>query len=293
MSVLRDLKVSVSNPLLDNLVGDASSNYGQVMGGYSIGKGEVNSQQHALGRQSNFVVSEYLSESRIDDGLDHSNLQRINDSGLTERVRPRLLGDNSSNQTIDTDLMQKSSQQPHNQRRGSADQSSVIAKRFQGNQKQSVDMQNLGVRLSESSTFGYQDQVFRKPAKDLKAWKKAAVENEDAKSEDDINEQREELQFYAEAKDLKAGMAAMNTKKTQDAMGEPLQIKKIHTREMSKLFRSKKEIYQILLIEGQFYLPPIEDCTIDYLRDIFSGRKKVSISHCLSISKLVVASQEQ
>ena len=62
-------------------------------------------------------------------------------------------------------------------------------------------------------------------------------------------------------------------------MGESHEIKRIHTREMSKLFRSKKEIYQILLIEGQFYLPPIEDCTIDYLRDIISGRKKVSLQH--------------
>jgi hypothetical protein len=60
-------------------------------------------------------------------------------------------------------------------------------------------------------------------------------------------------------------------------MGESHEIKRIHTREMSKLFRSKKEIYQILLIEGQFYLLPIEDCTFDFLRDIFSGKKTVSL----------------
>jgi hypothetical protein len=59
-------------------------------------------------------------------------------------------------------------------------------------------------------------------------------------------------------------------------MGEEHTMKKIHTREMSRIFRSKKEVYQILMIEGQFYLPPIEECTIDFLRDIFSGKKKVS-----------------
>ena len=38
--------------------------------------------------------------------------------------------------------------------------------------------------------------------------------------------------------------------KMQDAMGDPYAIKKIHTQEMSRLFRSKKEIYQIMIIEG-------------------------------------------
>jgi hypothetical protein len=59
-------------------------------------------------------------------------------------------------------------------------------------------------------------------------------------------------------------------------MGEQVGLKRIHTREMSRLFKSKREIYQILLIEGQYYLPPFEDCTVDYLRDIFCGKKKVS-----------------
>jgi len=77
-------------------------------------------------------------------------------------------------------------------------------------------------------------------------------------------------------KSLKKGMEKTSTFRSQDVMGEALEIKKIHTREMSKLFRSKTEIYRILMIEGQFYLPPLEECTIDYLRDIFSGRKRVS-----------------
>jgi hypothetical protein len=58
-------------------------------------------------------------------------------------------------------------------------------------------------------------------------------------------------------------------------MGEEVEVKRIHTRDMSQLFKSKKEIYTILMSQGQLYLPPYEDCTIDYLRDIFNGRKKV------------------
>ena len=70
--------------------------------------------------------------------------------------------------------------------------------------------------------------------------------------------------FQAEMKELRQDMHGMNTGRSQDVMGEQMGgIKKVHTREMSRLFRSKKEIYQILLIEGQFYLPPIEDCTLD------------------------------
>ncbi len=84
--------------------------------------------------------------------------------------------------------------------------------------------------------------------------------------------------FQGELKEIRKEMQQMNTVNIHDTMGEQIHgIKKVHTREMSRLFRSKKEIYQIMLIEGQYYLPPIEECTIDFLRSIFSGEKKVSI----------------
>ena len=83
--------------------------------------------------------------------------------------------------------------------------------------------------------------------------------------------------YQAEFKELRQDMQEMNTGRSQDVMGEQMTgIRKVHTREMSRLFRSKREIYQTLLIDGQFYLPPIEDCTIDFLRDIMSGKKSVS-----------------
>jgi hypothetical protein len=80
-------------------------------------------------------------------------------------------------------------------------------------------------------------------------------------------------------------MDKKGTYRIQDAMGEHMEVKRIHTREMSQLFKSKKEIYTVLMSEGQLYLPPFEDCTIDYMRDIFNGRKKVrSISSHFDVS---------
>lgn len=45
-------------------------------------------------------------------------------------------------------------------------------------------------------------------------------------------------------------MKERNLTSTQEAMGEQFMVKKIHTKEMSKIFKSKKEIYQTLLSEG-------------------------------------------
>ena len=39
-----------------------------------------------------------------------------------------------------------------------------------------------------------------------------------------------------------------------------------------------KVITQLLTFHsGQYYLPPYDECTVEYLRDIFAGRRKVSI----------------
>jgi hypothetical protein len=89
--------------------------------------------------------------------------------------------------------------------------------------------------------------------------------------------------FQREFDELKSDMREAGVQKTQSVMGQSVEMKKIHTREMSRIFRSKKEIYQILLIEGQYYLPPFEDCTIDFLRDMFSGRKRVS-NHSVGVA---------
>ena len=39
---------------------------------------------------------------------------------------------------------------------------------------------------------------------------------------------------------------------------------------------SKKEVYDILTINGGYFLPPIEQADSDYIADILSGEKLVS-----------------
>ena len=41
-------------------------------------------------------------------------------------------------------------------------------------------------------------------------------------------------------------------------------------------FKSKKEIYNFLTIDGKVYLPPYETVSVYHMRDIVSGAKKVS-----------------
>jgi hypothetical protein len=60
----------------------------------------------------------------------------------------------------------------------------------------------------------------------------------------------DEERFNDELEELKRDMKSAGAVNTQRVMGEATDIRKIHTREMSRLFKSKKEIYQIILIEG-------------------------------------------
>ena len=39
-------------------------------------------------------------------------------------------------------------------------------------------------------------------------------------------------------------------------------------------FRSKSEVYLFLTVEAGKYLPPIDNCTIYWLKDLVSGKKK-------------------
>jgi len=44
---------------------------------------------------------------------------------------------------------------------------------------------------------------------------------------------------------------------------------------LSKYIRSKEDLYTILGIEGQFHLPPFDECTMEFLRDALRGIKKL------------------
>jgi hypothetical protein len=61
--------------------------------------------------------------------------------------------------------------------------------------------------------------------------------------------------------------------------------------DLAKIFRSKGELYRFLTVEGkyvsfqalilnlgQYYLPPIQEVNLDYLRDVMAGRKMVIFS---------------
>ena len=40
--------------------------------------------------------------------------------------------------------------------------------------------------------------------------------------------------------------------------------------------QSKKEVYDVLTVEGDYFLPPIEQANADYISDILSGDKIVT-----------------
>lgn len=40
--------------------------------------------------------------------------------------------------------------------------------------------------------------------------------------------------------------------------------------------KSKLDVYKVLTKEGQYYLPPYTECTMDFMADVIQGKKKVS-----------------
>lgn len=52
--------------------------------------------------------------------------------------------------------------------------------------------------------------------------------------------------------------------------------------QLNSAMKSKLDIYNILAIEGQLYLPPLKDCTMDFMKAVVTGKKKVSLPPVLS-----------
>ena len=50
---------------------------------------------------------------------------------------------------------------------------------------------------------------------------------------------------------------------------------RVLTDDSSKYIKSKQDLYTILGIEGQFHLPPFDECTMEFLRDALRGIKKL------------------
>ena len=51
----------------------------------------------------------------------------------------------------------------------------------------------------------------------------------------------------------------------------------INLSQLGSKAKSKNEMYRILTVEAKIYLPPQKEWSIYFIRDIFHGKKKVSI----------------
>ena len=45
--------------------------------------------------------------------------------------------------------------------------------------------------------------------------------------------------------------------------------------DLRQFVKCKKDIYMILAYEGQYYLPPYDECSMDFVRDALAGKKKL------------------
>ena len=51
---------------------------------------------------------------------------------------------------------------------------------------------------------------------------------------------------------------------------------KVSRSQLASAAKSKLDFYNILANEGQYFLPPYEECPMLFIRDLMFGRKKVS-----------------
>ncbi len=52
-------------------------------------------------------------------------------------------------------------------------------------------------------------------------------------------------------------------------------VSQVMSSDLRNFVKSKEDLYVILSIEGQLHLPPFDECTMEFLRDALSGRKKL------------------
>lgn len=45
---------------------------------------------------------------------------------------------------------------------------------------------------------------------------------------------------------------------------------------VGQVFQDKRRLHEFLTVEMEFYLPDSSNCTVDWLREIWQGNKKVS-----------------
>jgi hypothetical protein len=58
---------------------------------------------------------------------------------------------------------------------------------------------------------------------------------------------------------------------------QPQQLQQISVFELMNKFRSKREIYNFIAMDGQAYLPRYDSTNIYFLKQIMQGRKQVNL----------------
>ena len=53
--------------------------------------------------------------------------------------------------------------------------------------------------------------------------------------------------------------------------------------DLRNFVKSKEDLYVILSIEGQLHLPPYDECTMDFMREALSGKKKLITNRDLAM----------
>ena len=57
----------------------------------------------------------------------------------------------------------------------------------------------------------------------------------------------------------------------------------IDARELALKWSTKEEVYKVLTISGNVYLPPVQQINCDFIRDLLWGDKNVSSFHLDSL----------
>ena len=91
---------------------------------------------------------------------------------------------------------------------------------------------------------------------------------------------RDEQIYMKEFVNMREEMDKRVKTHTQNVGNEQVEMKRVHVKDLSQIFKSKNDIYKILITSGQIYLPPFEDCTLDYLRGLMNYSKNVT---CLTM----------
>jgi hypothetical protein len=52
-------------------------------------------------------------------------------------------------------------------------------------------------------------------------------------------------------------------------------VTQVMASDLRNFVKSKEDLYVILCIEGQLHLPPYDECTMDFMRDALSGKKRL------------------